>query len=1202
MRFSITLIFLTFLFPNLIAQSAWQKIDKSEIENFKRGDRIVTPTKYQAFTLDMPTLKKDLKKVSDRDFSKIRKNKDLIQVPLPNGKMVTFEVWNAPVMAPKLAAKYPNIKSYKAISEDGKHVMRFIVSNAGFNGVISSEEGTIYLDPIFPDNPVAYQSYYIKNQETPDPYWSTCGTEDIGAELQATTEDISRSLAAIPTRTYRMAIACTGEYGIIVGGTVEKVLEQFNLAAVRLSQIYELNASINFMLIDEIEKLIHLDPNTDPYLFPEQGRELIGENTAAINGIISFDSYDIGHVFTRGCTDGVAGIAALESVCGGSKAAGVSCVGGSNITSFASNTIAHEVGHQFGAAHSWNNCPGSQENISAGWAYEPGSGTTIMSYSGACGSSNTGISDDYFSAGSLLQITEFSRGAISGCGVKSEELNNEPVIDMPYEDGFFIPKSTPFILDASATDMDGDLLHYAWDQYDLGPTSPLGSPTGTAPLFIPVYPDEESIRYFPRLQWVRGNVERDIEILPNYGRDMTFRFVVKDQNPLGTAAVWEEIEFEVDGNSGPFFVTKPNFSPDDAVVGQELEVTWDVSNTDQAPVNCQLVNILLSTDDGRNFDYVLARNTPNDGEQTVRIPNAQTFDARIKVEAVGNIFYDMGNNGFTISAPTEPSYIYELSNNFFDLCAPANVGIDIQSSAFVGYSDPVEFSISAGLPDGVVASFTENNIQPDGSTNINFDITTAAVTGNYVVTLQSISGIDTIEQPIFLNITATEFEDLALSNPVNGSSGVEQFPTFEWEAARNAENYIFEIATSPAFGATNVEYNDNVIGNSYELSTTLDKSTLYYWRVTASNKCLTGEPTRLNTFGTVALSCKNIVSEDGTQNISASGSGDYTVSKEVFIPEEGLVSAVAVKNVSGDHERFSNLVFSLESPDGIVAILVSNKCGSTSADFDCGFEDSSPLEVTCPFKETYRPEESLSIFNGEPTQGSWKLNINDQTVGGGGKFEDFTLQICSNATLDPPFLVNNNTLGVYPGSYARIMNSLLLVEDNNNVAEELTYTLVDLPSHGFLELSWSPVEVGTQFTQKDIDSNLLRYTSTDETVTSDQFTFTCIDGEGGWIDITPFTIEIDDSFTSDIEDIEDLVEIKIVPNPVLESSIISINNTFGKDYNLSLINLSGQVFNQSRHSGDQSIEINVKDYPAGIYFVSIESAGNVSYEKMVIVK
>ena len=1201
MRISITLIFLGFLLSNLNAQSVWHKIEKSSIENFKRGDRIVTPTAYQAFTLDMTSLKKDLKGVSERDFTKSSRNKDFIEVPFPNGKMVTFEVWYAPVMAPNLAARYPSIRSYKGVSEDGKHVMRFLVSNAGFNGVISSEEGTIYLDPIYPENPEVYQSYYIKDQEDPDPYWNTCGTEDVGAEIEATQEFVTRSVsAAIPLRTYRMAIACTGEYGQIVGGTVERVLEQFNLAATRLSQIYELNASLTFQLIEETEQLIHLDAATDPYFFADQGRELIGENPAAVNNIIGSDAYDIGHVFTRNCTDGVAGIAALGSVCTNRKAAGVSCVGNANITSFASNTIAHEIGHQFNASHSWNNCPGSEENISVGWAYEPGSGTTIMSYSGLCGSSNTGISTEYFSAGSLDQIINYSRVIIADCGIQSTELNNEPVIDMPYENGFFIPKSTPFELDASATDEDGDQLLYAWDQYDLGPTSPLGSPQGDAPIFIPVEPDDETNRFFPRLNWVRGNVSNNVEVMPTYARNLTFRFVVKDQNPLGTAAVWEQVEFAVADNAGPFFVTQPNFNPGDAVVGDEMEVLWDVSNTDIEPVNCQFVNILLSTNDGLTFDHVLATNTPNDGSQVVRIPNATSFEARIKVEAVGNVFYDMSNSSFLIREPAESTYTYDVSNNYFDACAPIIESLEIQSAAFNGYSEPVEFSILSGLPDGTTANFAETSISPDGTNTLSFDISSATNTGEYEVILQSISASDTITQAITLNVTSTLFDDLAMNFPANGSSGNEQLPTFEWTDARNADRYIFELSTSPAFGETSIIYDENVTSNIYVPTVTLEKSTLYYWRVTPFNKCGFGESLRMNTFGTEALSCATLVSEDLPKNISPGAPSD--IFSEIFVPGDGQVSAVVVENIKGKHQKLSNLTFTLESPSGTRAVLVSNECLSAQ-DFDCGFDDASPTAINCPFSQTYKPEEPLEIFDGEEISGNWRLIINDATTGNGGTFEEFDLQLCSNATLNAPLLIRNETLVVLPGSAAHITNERLEAEDADNGPEELIFTVVDVPTSGYLELSGNPIEVGSQFTQQNLNNAFsLKYYNTDDTAEMDQFTFTCIDGQGGWIDITTFNIELDESGISSNDDLVDVLEINVVPNPTKDLSIVNIKNTYGKDYKFQLVNLNGQSFLQQTLRGDQDIEINAKEFPAGVYMINIESEGFYTNKKLVILK
>jgi hypothetical protein len=83
-------------------------------------------------------------------------------------------------------------------------------------------------------------------------------------------------------------------------------------------------------------------------------------------------------------------------------------------------------------------------------------------------------------------------------------------------------------------------------------------------------------------------------------------------------------------------------------VGSTQTVQWNVANTNTAPVNCPLVNIKLSTDGGFTYPVTILSNVPNDGSQDIVVPNNPGSTARIKIESVGNVFFDISNANFTI--------------------------------------------------------------------------------------------------------------------------------------------------------------------------------------------------------------------------------------------------------------------------------------------------------------------------------------------------------------------------------------------------------------------------------------------------------------------------------------------------------------------------------------------------------------------------
>ena len=103
----------------------------------------------------------------------------------------------------------------------------------------------------------------------------------------------------------------------------------------------------------------------------------------------------------------------------------------------------------------------------------------------------------------------------------------------------------------------------------------------------------------------------------------------------------------VNAASGPFKVTVPNTAVTYAGASTQT-ITWDVASTTAAPVNCANVDILISTDGGTSWS-ALATSVPNDGSESVIIPNLDTTTARIMVKANGNIFFDVSDANFTIT-------------------------------------------------------------------------------------------------------------------------------------------------------------------------------------------------------------------------------------------------------------------------------------------------------------------------------------------------------------------------------------------------------------------------------------------------------------------------------------------------------------------------------------------------------------------------
>ena len=659
-KFTLTAIFAFVLSLFVSGQSVlW-----NDIPDPKRESQQIYPESYRTMTVDFESLK-TLLLAAPKEGTDLRNSNYIIQLPTADGGRAEFNIVEESVMAPDLQSRYPNIRSYVGLG-NGDYASANISLDftlKGFHAQILIEGKSYYIDPLSPGDLNTYIVYtresFFKNNTK---QMGSCEPDNIGVPVpeddgtdqkSAEPGDIIYPLTSNGThlRTYDLALACTGEYAQFHGGTIPLVLSAMNTTMSRVNGIYRSTLSLRMLLVNNNDDLIFLNALTDGYT-NNNGPSMLGENQTKVTAIIGAANYDIGHVFSTGG----GGVASLGVVCNNSsKARGVTGSSSPIGDPFDIDYVAHEMGHQWGAEHTYNNsCDGNRVSTSA---YEPGSGSTIMAYAGICAPNLQSNSDAYFHNRSYTQIVNYAViGAGNTCATTTSSSNTPPIVTVP-TGGFSIPKSTPFELTASATDPQNDALTYCWEQYDLGPATASGdnnltNPSGNAPIFRSWSPTSSPTRVFPRISDLVNNTTIVGERLPTYGRNLKFRCTVRD-SWINGAVNDAQVSFAVASNSGPFVVTSPNTSTT-WTIGANGTISWNVANTTSSPVSCSTVNIYLSTDGGYTYPTLLVANTPNDGLQTIVVPNIPTTQARIKVKAVGNIFFDISNQNFTIAAVSTP--------------------------------------------------------------------------------------------------------------------------------------------------------------------------------------------------------------------------------------------------------------------------------------------------------------------------------------------------------------------------------------------------------------------------------------------------------------------------------------------------------------------------------------------------------------------
>jgi subtilisin-like proprotein convertase family protein len=979
--FSITILFLSFY---ATAQDAyWEDQDlkgtfrKDVLERFNLKEG-------HAFTLNERVFREELNKQSI-----LGKSRSIVRFPNEDGFLVAYEVEEAQIFSEQLAKKYPNIKSYKGRGvENREERIRFSVSHKGIQSMITAPEkrGALFMQKVDGESYILYKGDDHTLKETGFICRTTLKIMEQEPSLTAKLVDDQI------LRKFRLAVAASGEYTNYHGGTKSDALAAINATLTRVNGVFERDLGVTLELIANTDEVIYLDPETDPF-----SGSLSSQAQNTFTNVIGEANYDVGHLFNQreNTLDGNSGF--IGAVCTDNrKGSGYTTFSTPEGDAFDIDLVAHEIGHQFGANHSFS-------HLSEGTLVqvEPASGTTIMGYAGITGVNNVlANSDDYFHYVSIVQIRDYLQTV--SCG-ETISLTNTPPTLTPVPD-YIIPKGTAFALTGNASDSDvGDVLTYTWEQIDngvvtqatFGPTNPSGA------LFRSLPPTIAPTRYFPKLERVlSGNLTQTTpsigeawETVPTAERDLNFSFTVRDNALEGGQLVSDEVLVSVINGAGPFEVTSLSTTTT-LQAGQVQNIRWDVANTNLSPISASTVDILLSTDGGLTFPIVINENVPNDGSQLVVIPGVSTSAARIMVKASDNIFFAVNDANFTI---TDAEIVLNFSELEYDVCKPEDLEITFIYETYLGFAEESTFSVLS-LPPGLNAVFTPNSATDNG-TEIELAISGIATlaVGEYPLQVRANASTAFKEVELMLNVYDTNFIPVVLSAPVDGFQDASKDLLLEWEDNVQNTAYDVEIASDASFN-TIIE-SVTVIDNSYPPSN-LENDTEYFWRVKPKNDCGEGVFSSPNSFRTIQFNCSTKNAFGLPLAISSSGTPTIT-SKISFFEDLPLADINVILDV--EHSFLADLVISLTSPAGTTVVLTSSSCGD-ARDIDAIFDDDATA-FTCSgtpaINGMVKPLGSLSSFNGESILGEWILEIQDNAASDGGQLNRFSLEVCVEGDFRP---------------------------------------------------------------------------------------------------------------------------------------------------------------------------------------------------------
>ncbi|TXF85988.1 T9SS type A sorting domain-containing protein [Neolewinella aurantiaca] len=997
MRLFLTLLFTAALASCVLAQT-WEPL---KTDNFS-GQRRIHPKTSLTVSTDGEALRNLLFNAPhERNVPADNSNATLI-LPLPDGgsaryRIVAYDIAEAPALA-----KYPNIRTWYGLNVDNPAQSIFLDwTERGFHASVRGG-GTeaFFVDPLHRRSTDQYQ-VYRKSDFDPDqvaPF--TCHTEHGNLVEEDLPETTNKALGDCELMQYRTTMTATGEYSNYHGATssAQSGLVQSAIVTTvnRVNQVFTRDISLRLLLVGNNDLLYNYDPDTDPFPVNDVS-SLINQNTSYTTGIIGNNNYDYGHIVTQ--ANG-GGIASLRASCIDSrKAAGATSRPNPEGDPFDIDYVAHEMGHNFGGNHTQNNSC----NYSSSAGMEPGSASSIMGYAGICTPNVQNQSDDYFHGRSIEEMTTHFELGSGGCGTIINTSLNNPVVTAQSDET--IPAGTPFVLKSAATG--NGTLSYNWEQYDAeqGDVMP---PVGTnveGPLFRSFDPVASTERFFPNLPDVIDGVDPTWEATPTVSRNMSFRATVINYNASYGCASEDDINITVDASDRPFVVTDPN-NGNQWSAGQTAQVQWDVAETNGAPYNSQIVDVLLSTDGGATFQTLLT-DASNNGLAQVTVPAQTSSNARIMVRSKDNVFYNVSQQDFSIvsSAGAPAIGLTSLSPLNYTECFTDSeeLTFDFVTSSAGGATAPITWSVT-NLPAGVSQSYSLNPIRPGGSFSLTLDGLSSLPNGTSQLTLVGNSTDGQLSESITIEKTSGG----SVAGPTTiapTGADVDLRPVLQ-SAVVGSSTYDIQLANTPDF-STLLYSVTNATTPELSIPDYLSGNTVYYWRVRTRVDCGISQWSEASF---VTADCR-VFGSTAAPAVIDDGPAVQIATMDLTVPVAGTITDVDLYQLDVEHTYIEDLNVDLIHPDGTEVRVWARECDGQNNMFISFDDESTETTYPCPpvaggfFPPSADP---LTDFDNKDAAGTWTLSVTDNANRDGGFLNGFSVKIClENAALPVSFLEFN---------------------------------------------------------------------------------------------------------------------------------------------------------------------------------------------------